>query len=139
LEKEKLMNNWFKNVPGSMICVFIVLVMGLACSSLPHGASGKSLIGYWQGVLKVPTGQEVTLELEIFTNAEGEYRAFIRALEQGEQPLLISDVTLEKKIFRFSIEENHGVYEGKIKGRKTIEGTWTQREQTFPLTFQRVE
>ena len=135
------MEKLFNTLPKIMLYLALIVMIGIvpACSLMPHGASGKNMVGYWEGNLKIPTGEEIKIEFEIFINADGNYRAFLQVPEQDDNAILVDNLTFEKKIMRFSIMENEGVYEGTITGRNRIEGEWKQSGQAFPLVFERVE
>ena len=96
------------------------------------------MIGYWEGNLKIPTGEEIKIEFEIFTNADGDYRAFLQVPEQDDNAIMVDDLTFENKIMRFSIMSDEGMYEGTITGGNRIEGEWRQSGQALPLVFERV-
>ena len=109
-----------------------------SCSLIPHGVSGENMIGYWNGSLKIPTGEEIKIEFEIFTDADGDYGAFLLVPEQNENAILVNGLTFEKKVMRFSVTEANGVYEGTVTGGNRIEGEWRQSGQVLPLVFERV-
>ena len=97
------------------------------------------MIGYWEGNLKIPTGEEIKIEFEIFTNADGDYRAFLQVPEQDDNAIMVDNLTFENKIMRFSIMGDEAMYEGTLTGGNRIEGKLHQSGQTFPLVFERVE
>ena len=135
------MERLFNTLPKIMLYFTLMAMIGIApaCSLMPHGASGKNMIGYWEGNLKIPTGEEIKIEFEIFINADGDYRAFLKVPEQDDSAILVDNLTFENKIVRFSIMGDEGMYEGTLTGGSRIEGKLSQSGQTFPLVFERVE
>jgi len=135
------MEKLFNTSPKIMLYLALIVMIGIvpACSLMPHGASGKNMVGYWEGNLKIPTGEEIKIEFEIFINADGNYRAFLQVPVQDDTAIMVDNLTFEDKIVRFSIMENEGVYEGTLTRGNRIEGEWKQSGQAFPLVFERVE
>ncbi|MFC1560852.1 hypothetical protein ACFL4V_00075 [Candidatus Latescibacterota bacterium] len=135
------MKKFFNTVPKIILYFAFIAMIGIAqaCSLIPHGASGKNIIGNWKGNLKIPTGEEIRIELEIFTNADGDYRAFIQAPEQDDSVFFIDNLSIKGKIVNFSVWEIQGDYKATITDKNRIDGEWSQSEQTFSLVFERVE
>jgi hypothetical protein len=106
-------------------------------SALPLFAQG--LPGTWQGTLKVPQAprSELRVVFQISTAEADALEAQMVSIDQGAHAFPASSVTLRDHAVKIAIPGLGAGFDGKMSAdRKTIAGTWTQGQATFPLTLE---
>lgn len=106
-------------------------------SELPEHAS--ALEGTWQGKLEV-SGVSLTVvyHLERSSDAPGGWVARMDSPDQGATGIPVSAVHIEDTAVQLEVAAVAGVFEGNFDAdADTIDGTWTQSGQTFPLLLKR--
>jgi hypothetical protein len=106
-------------------------------SALPLFAQG--LPGTWQGTLKVPQAPkgELRVVFRISTTEADALKAEMISIDQGAQAFPAGSVTLRDHALKMPIPGLAGGFEGRLSADgKTIAGTWTQGQASFPLTLE---
>jgi uncharacterized protein (TIGR03435 family) len=94
------------------------------------------LSGNWQGTLKV--GKELRVVFTIYKGDKDGWSAKMYSIDQTPQPIPVTSVTRQGPVIKISVTGIGGSYEGTLSADgKSINGTWTQGPQPFPLTLLR--
>lgn len=103
-------------------------------------ASYVALSGRWEGTLQVktPQGQEISvpLVLNVETNNQAQYVAYIDSPSQKVTGLPVSEASLENGKFVLKVAAVGVEYRADLNG-KTLTGQWTQGPVNAPLTLTR--
>ena len=97
----------------------------------------QTMIGTWQGALKVPQAPngELRIVIKISTSDADRLKAEMFSIDQGAQPIPATTVTQSGSTLKIAIARINGNYEGRLSpDGRTITGTWTQGEPA-PLTL----
>jgi non-heme chloroperoxidase len=95
----------------------------------------QDIAGDWQGTLKTGAGLRVILHIAKGDN--GGWNAMLYSIDQGPDGIKVDSLTLQSPDLKFSINQIHGSYEGKLSADgNSIAGTWTQGPP-MPLDLQR--
>ena len=102
--------------------------------------SPKDVLGIWQGTLHIPqANRDFRTEIKIMQAAAGEYKATFYSIDQGGQPIGASKTSFAAGVLKFSIDAIGGSYQGTMSADgKTLTGTWTQGQGSWPLNLERV-
>jgi non-heme chloroperoxidase len=99
----------------------------------------QDISGDWQGTLK-PGSQELRIVLKVAKSDNGEWRATMLSIDQGQDRgagMSSTSFSLEGSNIKFAVAQIRGSYEGKLStDGASITGTWTQG-QPLPLEFRR--
>ncbi len=102
-------------------------------------ADVQSLVGVWQGTLKV-SGVELRLLLRFVKDGETGVKASLDSPDQGAKGIAADTVSLDKGIVKVEIKRIKGVYEGTLnKEGNAIQGKWTQGGPALPLDLKRLD
>ena len=114
--------------------IFIFLALLLAASL----AQAQDIAGDWQGTLNAG-GAELRLVLHLTKASDGSLKAVLDSIDQpGANGIPVKSATLKDAKLNLDVDIIHGTYEAKVAADgKTLSGTWTQNEQSFPLEFKR--
>lgn len=97
--------------------------------------SAQDISGDWQGTLNAGKGLRTVLKIE--SSSDGAWKGMFYSIDQTPQGLPLPSITFQNSVLKFSIQEVHGDYEGKLSADgNSIIGTWHQG-QSWPLNFQR--
>ena len=122
----------------------IMTVCGLFTTSIRADedapkADAQSLIGIWQGTLKV-SAVELRLLLRFVKDGETGIKASLDSPDQGAKGIPADTVTFDKGVVKVEIKRIKGVYEGTLsKEGTTIQGTWKQGGPALLLDLKRLE
>ena len=99
----------------------------------PRARPHRRLAGY-----PVPRGDvELRLVLHIAKNPDGTLKATLDSVDQGQNGLAVTDLSLEGPNLTFDVDAVNGSYRGKVMGDgKTILGKW-QQGRPMDLEFER--
>jgi pimeloyl-ACP methyl ester carboxylesterase len=128
---------------------FFILQAILACLWLAgtdlHAAddvpptNAPSIVGLWQGVLKVG-GVELRLLLRFSKDGENGLKASLDSPDQGAKGIAADTASFEKDAIKVEIERIRGVFEGTLaKDGANIKGTWKQAGAAYPLDLTRID
>ncbi len=132
-------------------CVAIALLATCASAQAPKPAeaaqsapastpqSAQDITGIWQGTLHVPQANlDLRIVNKITKDDKGELKVLDYSIDQGGMPLPASKASFEGGVFKYSIEQIGGTYQGTMSpDGKTITGTWTQGPNPLPLNLAR--
>jgi len=118
------------------------LMLGIIAVAALSGNAllAQSLVGTWQGTLKVPQAPkgELRVVYKISTTDADSLKAVMYSIDQGGQPISASTVTFQGGAVKISIPGIGGTYEGKLSADgNTIAGDWTQGPMPLPLNLTR--
>ncbi len=117
--------------------LMLLLLVGLSCPVFGQ-TPAKDFAGSWQGTLDAG-GTKLRLALTITKSDAGTYSGKLDSLDQGAT-IVIDTITVNGDAVRLEIKSPAIVYEGTLnKERTELTGTFTQSDQSFPLTFKRSE
>ena len=116
-----------------LMVVIAALISGVAYAQGPT----PNMVGSWQGML--PQGKGLRLVLQVTKVDKGGGQATFYSIDQSEQGIPVSSLTLQGSNLKFAIPAIACAYEGTVSadGGSSIQGTWTQGKNSVPLTFQR--
>ena len=112
-----------------------------APAAAPAPAAGapfdaKDIVGNWQGTLH--QGQDLRVIIKVSKDEKGAYKASFYSIDQVPQPFPLDSITRDGSNVKFALKLASATFEGKLSGDgKTIDGTWTQGGNPFPLTLAR--
>lgn len=101
--------------------------------------SAQDISGIWQGTLHIPqANRDLRIVNKISKNDKGELKVLDYSIDQGGMALPASKASFEGGVFKYSIEQIGGAYQGTISpDGQTITGTWTQGPNPLPLNLAR--
>jgi hypothetical protein len=123
----------------------VVLVLTVAvffipsCSLMKTGTPVDALTGNWEGSITIPDGTVIDVYMEFFSNADGDYQAFLKVPQQSEDTMLIRNVVLDSQKLTFTVEEAPADFVGKVESKDTITGEFTQGGHLMPIVFKRTQ
>ena len=122
-----------------MLCLVALAVL-IATPSLRAQAAAPpapgDLSGNWQGTLRV--GKDLRVVFTIYKGDKDGWSAKMYSIDQTPQPIPVTSVTRQGSVIKISVTGIGGSYEGTLSADgKSINGTWTQGPQPFPLTLLR--
>ena len=106
---------------------FILWITSVAVITLLAGAvRAQDIAGDWQGTLKV-MGPDIRIVLHVTRAEKGGWNGLIYYIGDSPEGSPVTSLTLKGADFRFAIDSDHVVYEGKLSpdGNK-ITGAWTE-------------
>ena len=116
----------------TLMVMIAALISGVAYAQ----GSTPNVVGNWQGTL--PQGKGLRLVLQVAKVDTGGGQATFYSIDQSEQGILVSSITLQGSNLKFAIPAIACTYEGTVSADGgSIQGTWTQGKNSVPLTFQR--
>jgi non-heme chloroperoxidase len=115
-----------------ILSIFFIFALAV----LLTGASmAQDIAGDWQGTLKA--GKDLRIIVHIEKAESGGWTATLYSIDQGQDGIPVSSVTLQGSTLKLGVDLIRGAYEGKVSSDgNSIDGTWTQG-QPLPLALQR--
>lgn len=114
---------------------FIALLIGLFI----HSSYAQDITGQWNSLLKVP-GASLRLVIHIEENAQGDLNIQMDSPDQKAFGIPTTSASFQNGKLKFNIASMSLEYSGNYNTEtKTIEGTFKQGGQSFPLNFNREE
>jgi uncharacterized protein (TIGR03435 family) len=112
--------------------LWIIALVALSGSAL----WAQNIVGDWQGTLNADQPRRLVLRIAKGDNGlSGKAFVFV---EQGAVPMMVSPVTLDGSVFKFSIDQMGASYAGTLSADgNSIVGTMTGGPQPQPLTLLR--
>lgn len=109
----------------------VVAVVTLSASAL----HAQEIAGDWQGTLKT-MGRDTRIVLHVAKAEKGGWSGLIYYIDDSPESSPVTSLTLKGADFRFAIDSDHVVYEGKLSpdGNK-IMGAWTEGKDS-PRTLE---
>ena len=100
----------------------------------PSSALSKEFEGTWDGYLDVG-GKAIHIALKLSPAPDGTAMATLITVDQGNQEIPITTVTLQNKQVHLEARAVSGTYDGTLGASGEIAGEWTQGPSRLPLTF----
>jgi hypothetical protein len=114
--------------------IFWLAALATVATSL---ASAQDVVGDWQGTLSPMGDIELRLVLHITKSSDGTLKATLDSVDQGQNGMAVTDLSLEGTHLTFDVDAVNGSYRGKVMGDgKTILGRW-QQGRPMDLEFER--
>ncbi len=110
-----------------------ILIISLILSSLSLKA--QDVTGEWNGILKVG-GMQLRLVFHVNKTDKG-YSATMDSPDQGQKNIPMSKATFENKIITIEMAAARINYSGLLIGNDSINGTFSQAGQNFPMNLTR--
>jgi hypothetical protein len=116
----------------------IIALFGILAGALGPGAAWaqtdaqEAFIGSWTGTLEA-AGAEARVVFHI--EHDGALTASMDAPDEGATGIPVSSVVVDGESLTLAVDSLGGRFEGALAGDDTIEGTWTQRGRSAPLTL----
>jgi pimeloyl-ACP methyl ester carboxylesterase len=108
------------------------LLAALLTLLVSSGRAQTPITGDWKGTLSAG-GNELHLIFHIAADKDGKLSATIDSVDQGENGIPVSAISLNGSKLSMTIDAVHGTYEGTVSAAgDTIGGTWSQGT---PLTL----
>jgi dienelactone hydrolase len=98
----------------------------------------KDVVGSWLGSINVG-GTSLRMVFNLKLNDKDSLTATADSPDQGAKNIPLGKVILSEDKFTIQAPLLIGEYTGIIKSDSTIDGTWTQRGQTFPLNIKKLK
>ena len=118
----------------------LIALFGILAGALGPGAAWaqtdaqEAFIGSWTGTLGA-AGAEARVVFHIERAADGALTASMDAPDEGATGIPVSSVVVDGDSLTLVVDSLGGRFEGALAGDDTIEGTWTQRGRSAPLTL----
>jgi CubicO group peptidase (beta-lactamase class C family) len=115
---------------------FILWIMLVAVLTLSAGAlNAQDIAGDWQGTLK-EMGRDFRIVLHVAKGEKAGWSGLIYYIDDSPEGSPVTSLTLKGADFRFAIDSDHVVYEGKLSpdGNKIV-GAWTEGKDS-PRTLE---
>src|SRR5262245_16629006 len=114
----------------------LLAMLALFCGSAAT-LFGQDLAGTWQGTLSAPTSQ-LRVVFKIAATPDGKFTGQGFSIDQGGQPIPMSDITAEGRTVKWKLPPLSASYEGSFGADgNTINGTMTQGPGPRPLNLSR--
>jgi hypothetical protein len=119
---------------------FVVALVGLLAGALGPGAAWaqtdapEAFIGSWTGTLEA-AGAEARVVFHVERADDGSLTASMDAPDEGATGIPVASVSVDGDSLTLAVDSLGGRFEGALAGADTIEGTWTQRGRSAPLTL----
>lgn len=111
---------------------------GIAAKPAPKPAKPSDIDGDWLGTLDTPSGK-LRLVLHIVNTDQG-LTATMDSVDQEAMGLPVTTITRTDSSLTLEMKTIGGSYDGTFnKELSTLDGTWKQGGQIFPLAFQRAK
>jgi uncharacterized protein (TIGR03435 family) len=108
-------------------------------AALPVGLCAQTMVGTWQGALKVPQAPngELRLVIKLSTTEADHIKAEMFSIDQGGNAMTSNSASQNGSALKFAIAGINATYEGKLSpDGNTLTGTFTQGAP-LPLTLTR--
>ena len=111
---------------------------GDANVKLPPASSAlsKDFEGAWEGAIEAG-GNRLRVVIKLARAADGSATGTMTSVDQGNQEIPISTVTVNDKQLQLDIRAIGGTYRGTLGADGEIDGNWTQGPGTLPLHLKR--
>jgi hypothetical protein len=100
----------------------------------PSSTLTKEFEGTWEGALGVD-GKVTRIVLKLSPAADGTATAMLINLDQGNEEIPVTTVTLHDKQLQLEARVVSGTYHGTLGASGDIAGEWAQGPARLPLTF----
>lgn len=115
----------------------LVIVLALAAlmpwAGPAQAQSPDTVVGSWQGQLEAG-GTELRVVFHIEQEADS-LTATMDSPDQGATGISVETVRVQNDTLTLDVPSINGAYVGTMTDAETIEGSWTQTGQSFPLTL----
>jgi hypothetical protein len=116
-----------------------VVTLAATAAAFAADKPAKGIEGAWLGTLKV-SSIELRIAFRISRRPDGTLTALLDSIDQGAKGIPVDKVAFKGAELRLESTPIKGVYQGTLDDEATtLQGTWTQAGQTWPLTLRRVE
>ena len=102
----------------------------------------EELRGIWEGPIELPGGVSlrVALRVEPDPDDEGRLTAVFDSIDQDVRGIPVTSASVEGDAVTFEVKSIAGQFKGTLDAeRASIEGTWSQLGNEFPLSLSQVE
>ena len=97
----------------------------------------QDITGDWQGILKAGP-QEFHMVLHIAKEEKGGFTGTLDSIENNAFGIPLSSISIQDSNLRFAMDISQAKYEGYVDAAaESIQGTWLQANQSFPMGFKR--
>jgi alpha/beta superfamily hydrolase len=128
-----------KNSLFRIIIAFLILCSGIYILELDAIETSGNIEGIWRGGIEIPGEEAPDVIFQIYQNADGVLKAVVVSPDQIHR-LPVDSVIVKKDSVHMVLKSISGVFKGKLKTDiMTIEGTWSQAGQSFPLILKQIE
>jgi pimeloyl-ACP methyl ester carboxylesterase len=116
----------------TLLALIAALISGIAYAQGPT----PNLAGNWQGTLSADKGIRVVLQIAPADTGGGHATLYI--IDRSPNGIPIPSFTLQGRKLEFTVPAAGASYEGTVSvDGGSIQGSWTQGENSLPLAFQR--
>lgn len=115
---------------------FLILCLLLAGIHLNGQYTPEEIEGSWAGQLEV-AGTHLRIVFHVQADAQKKLTATLDSPDQGASGIGMGEVTFQSDSLIIQAPVIAGKYEGIMTSDSTMEGTWSQAGQQFPLDLQR--
>jgi hypothetical protein len=117
----------------SLVSILIVISNSL---SAQDGSARKNITGSWLGKLSVD-GTDLRVIFNVKITGKDSLTFTLDSPDQGAKDIPGGLVTVDKKKLVLLAPSVNGEYNGVVTGDSTIEGTWSQNGNDFPLNLKK--
>jgi hypothetical protein len=115
------------------LATVLALAVLMLCAPPAHAQSSESLVGSWHGQLDAG-GMELRVVFHIEQEGDS-LTATMDSPDQGATGIPVEAVRMQDDTLTLDVSSINGSYVGVMTDAETIEGTWRQSGQSFPLTL----
>lgn len=102
----------------------------------PNSELSKEFDGLWEGAV-VEDAKTRRVRLKLTPGADGRAMALLTSVDQGNQEIPVTTVTIDGNQLRVEARAVSGVYRGTLGASGEIAGEWSQGPNHLPLNFHR--
>ena len=102
----------------------------------PNSPLSNDFAGTWEGIAREGE-KSLRVRLKLFQGDEGLAAAALTSVDQGNQEIPVTTVTIEGKQLRVEARAVSGTYRGTLGDNGEISGEWVQGPAQLPLVFKR--
>ena len=122
-----------------IITLSLFIALMVITTAQRSAASGKNVIGIWQGTLKIQT-MELRVVFHFQTDSTGAMKATLDSPDQGAKGIPVDNVSTTMDSISLTINAIGGSYKGIAQpGDSIITGMWKQGGLSLPLDLHRVQ
>ncbi len=117
---------------------FVLCLLSSFTALAQQQVGAEQVVGTWSGALETG-GMQLPLVLHISMNSNGSLQATMDSPNQGAKGIPVQEVRLAQDSIYADVRAIGGVYAGKLTGPASIEGSWKQNSQAFPMPLRKGE
>lgn len=125
-----------KTLQLSKLAVAVLAISMVLFANISLGQNQQKVKGSWLGVIKTQ-GIELRIVFNISVEKDNTLKSTLDSPDQGAKGIALGKTTFDGKKLNIDASDLKASYVGEITNDSTINGTWTQAGNTFPLNIKK--